>query len=276
MRTVTSIHRLRLGLLALVAALGAVTFVAFGYASTQTPAQAQYAPANTKPPTVSDKKAVQGQELSADPGTWTGDQPIVFSFQWLRCDKDGNNCVGIPNATQQKYTPQAADVGNRLRVTVTGANASGTGSPATSDKTDAVKAAPVTPPPPPKGSTIPVTDVSLPDRLVASEVRFSPSPIRSRTTPVTVRVRILDTRGYVISGALVFARSTPLVTDSSAEATTGNDGWATVVLRPRSNFRILARQDNLQVFVRARKPGGDLLAGISTRRLVQVRVSSGF
>src|SRR5919106_2971244 len=172
MRTATSTGRLRLGLLLVLVAAAGAAFVAFGYASPQTSAQAQYAPANTKPPKISDKKAVQGKQLTADPGEWTADPAIqFFSFQWLRCDKNGNTCVAIANANGQKYTPQASEVGHTLRVSVTATNGSGTSAPATSDRTDAVKAAPAPPPAPPKGSTIPVTGVSLPDRLVASEVR---------------------------------------------------------------------------------------------------------
>jgi hypothetical protein len=55
------------------------------------------------------------------------------------------------------------------------------------------------------------------------------------------------------------------------EAVTGGDGWATVTFRVRPTFA-LRRGNFVVVFVRARKPGGNLLAGVSTRRLVAVRV----
>ena len=272
MRTILTTRGLRLGLLVLGAAgLTAALGVIGSAASTQSPAAAQAVPVNTKPPTISDTTPQQGQELTADPGTWTGDAPIVFTFQWLRCNPGGNNCVAIPNAVQQKYTVQSDDVHNTLRVQVTGSNASGPGQPATSDNTEAVAEAP--PPPPPPGSTIPVTAVAPPDRLVAAEVRFSPNPISLRTSTIKVRVRVRDTKGFLVSGALVFVRSTPLVTESSGEVKSGNDGWATATLHARSNYGIIRLQDNLQLFVRVRKDGDPLFAGVSGRRLVQVRIA---
>jgi hypothetical protein len=259
----------RVGLLVLLAGAGAAAFVALGYAApNQTSAQAQYAPANTAPPTISDTTPESGQQLTANPGTWTGDQPIVFTYQWLRCNPGGENCVAIPGAVQQSYTEQAADVGDTLRVRVTATNASGS-TAATSAATSRVTQGP---PPPAPGSTIPVTAVTPPNRLVPAQVQFNPSPIRRTTASIEVRVRVQDTRGFFVSGALVFVRSTPLVTSSSGEATSGSDGWATVTLRPRRNYGIIRFQDNLQIFVRVRKQGDPLFAGVSGRRLVQVRI----
>ncbi len=256
------------GVLAAIAVAGAAVFGAIGYAApNQTAAQAQYAPTNTAPPTISDTTPQTGQTLTAGTGTWTGDQPIVFTFQWLRCNAGGQSCVQIPNATQQSYTVQSADLNNTLRVRVTGTNSSGSSS-AQSAATSRV--APGAAP----GTTMPVTAVSLPARLIVEQVRFDPNPVRTRTAPIRVRVRVVDTRGFVISGAVVFVRSTPLVTRTPGEVTTGNDGWAQVSLIPRENFSLVFRRGyNLQVFVRARKPGENVLAGVTSRRLVQVRIS---
>jgi concanavalin A-like lectin/glucanase superfamily protein/matrixin len=41
-------------------------------------------PVNSSPPSISGTLAA-GQTLTADPGTWTGDQPISYSYQWQRC-----------------------------------------------------------------------------------------------------------------------------------------------------------------------------------------------
>jgi hypothetical protein len=257
----------RLGLLA-VGAIAAAAFVALAYAAPNSSSAALVPPANTALPTISDTTPETGQELTANPGTWTGDAPIVFTYRWLRCNPAGNNCVEIPTATQQTYTVQAADVGNTLRVRVTGTNASGA-TTATSDNTSAVTAAP---PPPAPGSTIPVTAVAPPNRLVPAQVQFTPNPIGLSTPSIQVRVRVQDTRGFFVSGALVFVRPTPLVT-TGAEVTTDGQGWATATLRPRRNYGIIRFQDNLQMFVRARKAGDPLVAGVSGRRLVQVRVA---
>jgi hypothetical protein len=89
-----------------------------------------------------------------------------------------------------------------------------------------------------------------------------------------VRVTVTDTRGFRVSGALVFLRSTPIVTTTPAEAATGNDGAVTFVVTPERDFSIVFRPGySVQFFLRARKPGENLLAGVSSRRLVQVRVS---
>ena len=146
----------------------------------------------------------------------------------------------------------------------------------------AVIAAATPPPPPPPSvpagqiklqngkTSIPVTSVALPARLVIDGVQFTPNPVRSRRQPITLRVHLSDTRGFVVRDAPVFARSTPLVTRSEGEQRTGTDGYAEITLVPRASFP-LRRGLNVQIFIRARKPGESILAGVSTRRLTQVR-----
>lgn len=75
-------------------------------------AYASTPPWNTGLPTISGN-AVQGGTLTAAPGTWTGDAPISFSYQW----SDGHK--GITD------TLSAADVGQPLTLTVTASNAAG-------------------------------------------------------------------------------------------------------------------------------------------------------
>ena len=266
MHKTSSTSRFRLGALLLLAAAGAIAFIAFGYAAPNvTAAQVQYAPANTAAPTISDTTPETGQTLTANNGTWTGDQPIVFTYRWLRCNAGGNNCTEIPNATTQTYTVQNADIDNTLRVRVTGTNASGSSSAQSAATSRVTRAVPATGP-------VPVAAVVLPNRLAVPEVRFSPNPIGTGTRALDVRVRVVEQSGRPVVGALVFVRSTPLVTESPGEVATGNDGSATVRLVPRSNYGIIRFQDNLQIFVRARKSGENLQAGVSTRRLVQVAI----
>lgn len=266
MRSISPTRRLRVGVLAVTAAGLAAAFGALGYAApNQTSAQAQYAPTNTAAPTISDTTPESGQTLTANNGTWTGDQPIVFTYQWLRCNAGGQNCVQIPGANQQTYTVQSADVDNTLRVRVTGTNASGTSSAESAATSRVTAGVPATGP-------VPIAAVSQPNRLAIDQVRFTPNPIRLSTRTIDVRVQVLEASGRPVVGALVFVRSTPLVTTSPGEATTGNDGFATVRLSARSNYSIIRFQDNLQIFVRARKAGEDLQAGVSSRRLVQVAI----
>jgi hypothetical protein len=54
---------------------------------------------------------------------------------------------------------------------------------------------------------------------------------------------------------------------SAPETPTDGTGWATIQIRPTRNLPL--RRGDLVMFVRARKPGDSLLAGVSTRRLVQ-------
>jgi hypothetical protein len=235
---------------------------------TEAPARAAERPRNTAPPTIDDTTPTQGQRLRATTGTWAGTTPIAYSYRWRRCNPVGTACIDI--ATGSEYTVRAVDVGFTLRVRVTARNVDGSRTAASAATAPVAPA----PPAPPPGSTIPVTSVNLPDRLVVDQVAFTPSPIRSRTAPIIVRVRVKDTRGFVISGALVFIRSVPLVTTTPAEGATGSDGVATFSVAPRSTFSLVFRRGfNLPFFVRARKPGDNTLAGVSARRLVQVRIA---
>ena len=81
-------------------------------------------PQNTVRPTISGT-AKQGEMLTADPGTWSGTQPISFTYQWRRCDTNGANCANIIGATSKTYTLTSVDIGNRLRVRVRAANSAG-------------------------------------------------------------------------------------------------------------------------------------------------------
>ena len=109
--------------------------------------------------------------------------------------------------------------------------------------------------------------MSLPNRLVIDNVKFSPSPAVSRG-PITASFHVSDTRGFSISGALVYAIGLPYGwVFGSPETTTDSTGWATIQIHPTRNMPL--RRGDLVMFVRARKAGDNLLAGVSTRRLVQ-------
>ena len=117
--------------------------------------------------------------------------------------------------------------------------------------------------------SIPVTSVTLPARLVIDGVRFTPNVITSRRAPVSVRVHVSDTRGFWVRGALVFARSTPLVTSTPAEQVTNQSGYVTLSMFPRATFPLRSGY-HVQFFLRTRKDGDSLLSGVSSRRLAQV------
>jgi fibronectin type 3 domain-containing protein len=101
-------------------------------------------PSNTSLPTITGTPQA-GQTLTADPGQWSGTQPISFVYQWDSCDQDGANCVNILGATSQTYTLTILDVGTTVRVEVTGSNTAGS-STAISNQTAVVSApAPIAP-----------------------------------------------------------------------------------------------------------------------------------
>lgn len=219
----------------------------------------------------------EGQALTTSNGSWTSTTPIAYSYQWRRCNTLGSDCpTTIAGATGKTYILTAADVGHSLRSVVVAKNASGSSS-AVSSPTGVVSA--IAPAAPggairlPNGKiSIPAGSVSKPQRLVVDQIQFFPRRIRSQQEPLTARFHVSDTRGDVIRGALVYAVGVPFDRLSAEpEARTGTDGWVTIGFRVLPTFSL--RSGNLVViFVRARKPGDNLLAGVSTRRLVAVRV----
>ena len=226
------------------------------------------APSATAPPTVSGSAAV-GEQLTATDGTWTG-APDRYAYQWQQCDAAGSACAAIAGATGKTYGVRSADLGRTLRVAVTAVNPRGR-STAVSNQTNTVRAASGGG----TGPAVSVSNVSLPDRLVASNASFSPSAIRNRTATVTMRVRVNDTRGRLVQGALVYATGVPFgrITNMPETATDGN-GIATLTFRPTARLPI-SGGTAVQIFLRIRKPGDSVLAGVSSRRLIQVRIIPG-
>jgi len=84
-----------------------------------------------------------------------------------------------------------------------------------------------------------------------------------------VRIHVSDTRGFWVRGALVFVRSTPLVTSTPPEQVTNQSGYTTLTTFPRRAFP-LKPGFHVQFFLRTRKEGESLLTGVSSRRLAQV------
>jgi len=83
------------------------------------------APQDTTPPVVTGA-ATAGHQLWCSAGAWTN-APTSFTYQWNR---DGTAVTG---ATGPKYTVKTLDDGTTLSCTVLAANASGSGTPATSE-----------------------------------------------------------------------------------------------------------------------------------------------
>jgi hypothetical protein len=233
-------------------------------------AQPSVVPNNTEAPAVVGP-AQDGELLAAKDGEWSGTDPMTFTYQWQSCDSAGANCANITGATGKVYRVATADVGKRLRVQVTATNTSGSETAATPASSAVVH---------PTGATriadgrysIPATSVKEPYRLVISGVEFIPGVLRSRQE-FTGRFRVTDTRGYVVRDAIVLVTGVPLGwINAPQEIKTNVDGLATIQLQPTTRLR-LVRGGSMVMFIRARKEGDSILAGISSRRLVRVRTA---
>ena len=102
-------------------------------------------PFNTVLPTITGN-AAQGSTLTALPGTWDGVPAPGFTYQWLRCDGGGANCINVGTGATT-YSVVVADAAKTIRVDVTGTNPSGS-STARAASTAAVTSPPVNTSPP--------------------------------------------------------------------------------------------------------------------------------
>lgn len=220
------------------------------------------APANTTAPLLSGSP-VEGQTLQVSSGNWSGTGPITVAYQWQRCNAQGVGCAPIAGVIGQTYALAKADVGARLQVLVTARNAGGdTGK--YSNQSAVVTASGASAP----AGTVAGSTVNLPDRLIVDKIQY-PGGGHSRT-PFTARFHVSDTAKHSVSGALVYVVGLPYGwIRNLPEQATDATGWVTLTLNPTLK---MPRTGSLVMFVRARTPQGDPLAGASTRRLVQVRV----
>jgi hypothetical protein len=94
-------------------------------------------PTSTRPPTIAGP-ARQRRTLTARSGSWSNG-PILYSYQWQDCDKQGNRCAPIFGAAKQTYALHPADVGHTIRVAVTATNSGGPSFPIPSPHTSPVR-----------------------------------------------------------------------------------------------------------------------------------------
>jgi hypothetical protein len=122
--------------------------------------------------------------------------------------------------------------------------------------------------------SIPAASVPGSQRLVVAEVRFTPTVVRDRRQSIQVRIKVRDTRSYVVRDAFVFIRSTPRVTIGGDRRLTATDGWLAYELVPLATFPTKARTA-VQFFVKAYRSGDPSLGGVYGSRLVQIPVRLG-
>lgn len=82
------------------------------------------APVNTSAPTITGTAKV-GEVLTGNKGTWGGATPQTYAYQWQRSADGLTGWANISGATNITYTQTATDLGQYLRLSVTGTNASG-------------------------------------------------------------------------------------------------------------------------------------------------------
>jgi len=239
-------------------------------------------PVNASPPTIAGT-AQEGKTLTANRGTWDN-TPTDYDYFWRRCGAGGGNCANISGAHALTYTLKAVDVGNRLRFRVVAKNADG---PTTADSapTDVIEKASgpptTTTTTPSRGNGCPaggnpdqVAGITSPASLILDTLTSNPSVVTAGVDTLVVRFHVTSTCGGPVQGALVYATATPFNQFSiPPEVPTGADGWAELRFQRLSGFPASSKQQLLAMFVRARKPGESLLGGISTRRLVSIRVA---
>jgi hypothetical protein len=221
------------------------------------------APANTGLPLIVGDATV-GKTVTGFAGQWSGAK--TFTYQWTRCNASGTGCAAIPNATQTSYTLAAADGNQTVRFKTTATNDSGS----TDATSVAVHVATVS-----SGNSVAVADlVARPDHLLIKEVKYSQNPFGSPGGTFTIRVKVtLEGTNKVVHGALVYVVPSPSTwAKASAELPTGSDGWASLKIQTTKS---LPHSGTLNMQVRARGPGNSdeaILGGISTRRLVSLKL----
>ncbi len=95
-------------------------------------------PANTVLPSITGLLQ-DGGLLSALTGTWSGTEPLSFSYVWEICDSAGANCEQISGAFGATLGLISGEVGKSVRVIVTATNSAGSSS-ATSEPTSLINA----------------------------------------------------------------------------------------------------------------------------------------
>ena len=257
--------------------LALAVFASLGASGTTNAAAAQYGPANQSPPTISGT-AQDNSTLASTTGTWKGDVKS-YTYQWQRCDKNGNNCKDIGGATHNTYGVSSKDVGSRLRVVVTAHGTDGSSSAAASKETDVVTSAGSG-----GGSTggngcaggssVSVSSIAPPTRLLIDKWQFDPGVVNRSTNTITARIHISDTCSQSVSGVNVWGTAIPYNQVSSQQSTTGSDGYATLTFKVESGFPANPGQQQIMAMLfRATDPHGSTLAGKSTRRVVRLNVN---
>ncbi len=118
-----------------------------------------------------------------------------------------------------------------------------------------------------------MTAVNAPARLVIDRQAAMSTLSSGPGQTVVVRYHVSDTCGRSVQGALVYATAVPFGQLSiPAEQPTGPTGSVSLTFQTLAGFPVGPHERSVAIFVRARKQGEDLLAGISARRLFAIPI----
>ncbi len=92
-------------------------------AATDTVGASGNVPANTKQPDPAGT-AQDGKTITVNSGTWTGLQPITFTYQWQTCTAAGS-CTNLAGKTGSSLLLGLSQVGLIMRATIVATNAAG-------------------------------------------------------------------------------------------------------------------------------------------------------
>jgi hypothetical protein len=81
-------------------------------------------PTNTALPALSGVLQ-DGQLLSVSPGSWSGSEPISYTYEWKLCNALGGACEAISGASGPSVKLDSSEIGKTLAVVVTATNAAG-------------------------------------------------------------------------------------------------------------------------------------------------------
>ena len=117
-------HTARPARFAILATLAATSVALLALLAGSGAASSSSVPTNTSRPTISGT-AREGQTLAGSAGSWSGTEPISYTYQWHRCSSSVSDCHAIAGATNKTYTLTSQDVGKRLVLSVRASNSSG-------------------------------------------------------------------------------------------------------------------------------------------------------
>jgi hypothetical protein len=109
---------------------------------------------------------------------------------------------------------------------------------------------------------------------VIDQQHATPAVLPVGTHQLVIRYHVSDTCGQSVQGALVYVTGLPFSQLSiPLEQPTDANGYAELGFHTLSGFPVSSHQQLIAIFTRARKPGENLLTGVSNRRLFSLRIS---